>query len=62
MFNFFWLRLGFAIALLAPLSSWADTTLLNVSYDVTREFYKDYNPVFADYWKRKTGETVTITQ
>ncbi len=39
-----------------------DVTLLNVSYDVTREFYKDYNPAFAAYWKAKTGEHVTINQ
>jgi len=40
----------------------ADTTLLNVSYDVTREFYKDFNASFTKYWKEKTGETVTINQ
>lgn len=40
----------------------ADTTLLNVSYDVTREFYKDFNASFVKYWKDKTGETVTINQ
>lgn len=40
----------------------ADTTLLNVSYDVTREFYKDFNTSFIKYWKDKTGETVTINQ
>jgi len=40
----------------------ADVQLLNVSYDVTREFYKDYNPAFAAYWKGKTGETVSINQ
>jgi sulfate transport system substrate-binding protein len=40
----------------------ADTALLNVSYDVTREFYKDYNAAFARNWKQKTGETVTINQ
>ena len=40
----------------------ADTSLLNVSYDVTREFYKEYNPAFAKYWKQKTGETLTINQ
>ena len=40
----------------------ADVQLLNVSYDVTREFYKDYNPAFAAYWKGKTGETVNINQ
>ena len=42
--------------------SWADATLLNVSYDVTRDFYKDYNPAFQQYWKAKTGETVTLQQ
>ena len=50
------------IALLVSPSVYADSTLLNVSYDVTREFYKDYNPAFAKYWKQKTGETVTINQ
>ena len=40
----------------------ADTALLNVSYDVSREFYKDFNPAFSKYWKQKTGETVTINQ
>jgi len=50
------------LSLLASSSAWADTTLLNASYDVTREFYKDYNPAFAKYWKQKTGETITINQ
>src|SRR5450830_611455 len=50
-----------AIALL-PTYAIADSSLLNVSYDVTREFYKDFNPAFAKYWKEKTGETVTINQ
>ena len=40
----------------------AELNLLNVSYDPTRELYKDYNPVFAKYWKAKTGDTVTINQ
>lgn len=43
-------------------SAWADTTLLNVSYDVTREFYKEYNAAFTRYWKQATGETVNISQ
>jgi len=47
---------------LAPSTSFADTTLLNVSYDVTREFYKDFNASFVKFWKAKTGETVTINQ
>jgi len=38
------------------------TTLLNVSYDPTREFYQEYNVAFAKHWKEKTGQTVTIDQ
>ncbi|MBS1213867.1 MAG: sulfate transporter substrate-binding protein [Proteobacteria bacterium] len=38
------------------------TTLLNVSYDPTREFYQEYNAAFAKHWKEKTGETVDIQQ
>src|SRR5690349_18817665 len=40
----------------------ADATLLNVSYDVTREFYKDYNTVFAKHWEQTAKEKVTINQ
>ena len=40
----------------------AETTLLNVSYDPTRELYVEYNAAFAKHWKEKTGETVTIKQ
>lgn len=40
----------------------ADTTLLNVSYDISRELYKDINPLFAAHWKAKTGKTVTVNQ
>jgi sulfate transport system substrate-binding protein len=36
--------------------------LLNASYDVSREFYKNYNPVFVKYWKQKTGDDLTINQ
>lgn len=45
-----------------PSISLADSSLLNVSYDVTREFYKDFNTSFTKYWKEKTGETVVINQ
>ena len=38
----------------------ADSTLLNVSYDPTREFYHAFNEAFAAHWKAETGETVTI--
>lgn len=40
----------------------ADISLLNVSYDPTRELYQDYNAAFAKYWKDKTGDTVTVKQ
>ena len=40
----------------------ADLHLLNVSYDPTRELYEQYNQLFADYWNKKTGDTVTIDQ
>jgi len=44
-------------------ATWAkDVTLLNVSYDPTRELYQDYNAAFAKYWKAKTGDTVTVKQ
>ena len=38
----------------------AAQTILNVSYDPTREFYQDYNAVFAKYWKTKTGDDLTV--
>ncbi len=38
----------------------ADISLLNVSYDPTRELYQEYNTAFAKYWKGKTGDTVTV--
>ncbi len=40
----------------------ADTTLLNVSYDPTREFYVAYNALFADYWKQQGGDKVIVQQ
>ncbi len=40
----------------------ADVTLLNVSYDPTRELYTDYNNAFAQYWQKKAGQKVTIKQ
>ena len=40
----------------------AATTLLNVSYDPTREFYVAYNAAFADYWKKQGGDDVAIQQ
>ncbi len=51
---------GLALASLA--GARADTTLLNVSYDPTREFYVAYNNAFSAYWKKQTGEDVTFQQ
>lgn len=39
-----------------------DITLLNVSYDPTREFYQELNPEFINYWKERTGDNVEIRQ
>ncbi len=39
-----------------------DITLLNVSYDPTRELYQEFNAEFTKYWKEKTGDTVTVQQ
>ncbi len=40
----------------------AEVNLLNVSYDPTRELYKEYNEAFSNYWSAKTGDTVKINQ
>ncbi len=48
--------------LVAPLLHAAETTLLNVSYDPTRELYDDYNKAFTQYWKQKSGKNVSIRQ
>jgi sulfate transport system substrate-binding protein len=40
----------------------ADTTLLNVSYDPTRELYTEVNPIFVKHWEEKTGEKLSIQQ
>lgn len=55
--------LALAVGFAAAGSAAAQTTsLLNVSYDVTREFYKEYNAAFAKHWKASTGETLTLNQ
>jgi sulfate/thiosulfate-binding protein len=50
-----------ASLLLAPLAH-ADTTLLNVSYDPTREFYQEFNAAFVKYWRTRAGERVVVKQ
>lgn len=51
-----------AFLALAPVALAQSVTLLNASYDPTRELYQDYNAAFAKYWKAKTGQNVTIQQ
>ena len=55
-------RAAFVAGMAFPAVAVADTTLLNVSYDPTRELYKAIDEAFAADWKAKTGETVTIQQ
>lgn len=59
-------KLGLAISvlfLIVPIiSKAADISLLNVSYDPTRELYQVYNEAFAKYWKAKTGDNVKVQQ
>jgi sulfate/thiosulfate-binding protein len=52
---------GFALTSLPSFAQGA-VTLLNVSYDPTRELYVDYNKVFGAYWKAKTGQDLTVKQ
>ena len=58
-------RIGTAwvlLALAAPFAHAKEVTLLNASYDPTRELYVEYNAAFAKYWKGKTGDDVTVKQ
>jgi len=56
------LALGTAAVSAALPARAAEVELLNVSYDVARELYKDVNPAFIAAWKKSSGETVTIKQ
>ena len=64
MNQFFAPRWFCALALLslAAVSQARDITLLNVSYDPTREFYAEFNKSFAASWKNRTGDTVNVKQ
>jgi sulfate/thiosulfate-binding protein len=53
---------GAALFCLSSLSQAAGVTLLNVSYDPTRELYQEYNAAFAKYWKSKSGQDVSVKQ
>lgn len=56
------LVLAILLLLSAGLAQAGTVTLLNVSYDPTRELYQDYNSAFAKYWKAKTGNDVQVQQ
>ncbi|MGQ0621643.1 MAG: sulfate ABC transporter substrate-binding protein [Panacagrimonas sp.] len=57
------LLVSLAAALLLPLTAHAASIdLLNVSYDPTRELYKDVNAAFAEQWKKETGDSLNIKQ
>lgn len=49
-------------ALLISSNALAERTLLNVSYDPTRELYQEFNQAFIHYWKEKTGEEIGVQQ
>ncbi|MGE3849561.1 MAG: sulfate ABC transporter substrate-binding protein, partial [Gammaproteobacteria bacterium] len=55
-------RLALLSALTLAASAHADVTLLNVSYDPTRELYAEYNAAFARHWQAEGGEEVTVNQ
>jgi len=52
----------FIVTALALPAAAGKVTLLNVSYDPTREFYQEYNAAFSTYWEAKTGDKLTIDQ
>src|ERR1700709_554062 len=54
--------LTLVLALVAPALQAAEVSLLNVSYDPTRELYQDVNAAFAKQWKAKTGDDVKVKQ
>jgi sulfate transport system substrate-binding protein len=54
--------LGLAGMAMAGTAAAADITLLNVSYDPTRELYQDFNKAFAAHWLKETGQTIKINQ
>ena len=57
------IAIAFIVALtIQGVAQSSPVTLLNVSYDPTRELYQDYNAAFAKYWKAKTGQQVTVQQ
>jgi sulfate/thiosulfate transport system substrate-binding protein len=60
--EYFWFALVLMLLLAASAARAATITLLNVSYDPTRELYEEYNKAFAAYWRAKTGDDVKVNQ
>nr|NDG06863.1 sulfate ABC transporter substrate-binding protein [Oxalobacteraceae bacterium] len=56
-----WRWVPLLVSLATPVQA-SEVTLLNVSYDPTRELYQDFNKVFADHWKKTSGQDVKIKQ
>ncbi len=57
------LRRAFAaLSLLVAGAAYAQTAILNVSYDVSRELYKEINPAFVAAWKQQSGAVITVNQ
>jgi sulfate transport system substrate-binding protein len=59
---FAWGTLAAAYLFVMAVTALAQGTILNVSYDVSRELYKDINPAFIAHWKAQTGETIAVNQ
>ncbi len=62
LFNLKKSAIAVTLALAATGAIASEETLLNVSYDPTRELYQEYNAAFAKYWEAKTGDKVTVNQ
>ena len=60
--EYFWFALVLMLLLAASAARAATITLLNVSYDPTRELYEEYNKAFAAHWRAKTGDDVKVNQ
>lgn len=58
----FFCGLGLTLAAASPHAADTAPALLNVSYDVTREFYKEFNPLFTAHWKSTGGAALTVNQ
>ncbi len=58
----FLIFIAFVVATFTSALAQGNLTLLNVSYDPTRELYQDFNAAFTKHWKARTGQAVTIRQ